>query len=390
MAHELAVKVDGRTAMAYVGDTPWHGRGERLTPGAAIEVWQREAGLDYQIDEAPVRFEAGGKLRSFGGRVVMFRNDTGEALGLVSNRYKVVQPREVLEFFRDLCEQRGYQLETAGVLFNGAKYWALARTPHEAVLRGKDRLGAYLLLASSCDGSTKTIAKYVQMRVVCNNTITIALGERDRAAVCVPHSTRFNPTDVKIELDLIDAAWKETVEVCHGLSKRAVKVDEAVKYLIELVGDPKRPLEEQQNAPVLADMMRSFTASNAIGGELASARGTAWGLVNVVTEYVDHKRGRLIDRRLDNAFFNNLGFEFDLQVGFDVAEVFVVTAGFFTFGLGCFFCGGFFGSCFRGVLFQFGNAFLCLLSCFLGALAGFGQGFVAGFHGGLDCGHGSF
>lgn len=307
MAHELAVKADGRTAMAYVGDTPWHGRGERLTPGAAIEVWQREAGLDYQIDEAPVRFEAGGKLRSFGGRVVMFRNDTGEALGLVSNRYKVVQPREVLEFFRDLCEQRGYQLETAGVLFNGAKYWALARTPHEAVLRGKDRLGAYLLLASSCDGSTKTIAKYVQMRVVCNNTITIALGERGRAAVCVPHSTRFNPTDVKIELDLIDAAWKETVEVCHGLSKRAVKVDEAVKYLIELVGDPKRPLEEQQNAPVLADMMRSFTASNAIGGELASARGTAWGLVNVVTEYVDHKRGRLIDRRLDNAFFNTDG-----------------------------------------------------------------------------------
>lgn len=307
MAHELAV-VGGKVAMAYVGAVPWHGLGQRLTEGADIETWQREAGLSYEIEETVVKYETkAGKLRSYGGRVVMHRSDTGDPLGLVSNRYKVVQPRQVLEFFRNLCDQRGYVLETAGVLFNGAKYWALARTPHEAVLRGKDKLGAYLLLASSCDGSTKTLAKYVNTRVVCNNTIEIALGERQQLAVCVPHSTVFDAEDVQVELGLIEAAWQETVEVCQGLSRRAVKVDEAIKYLVSLVGDPAKPLEQQQQAPVLAEMMRSFTASSAIGGELASARGTAWGLVNVVTEYVDHKRGRLVDRRLDNAFFNTDG-----------------------------------------------------------------------------------
>jgi phage/plasmid-like protein (TIGR03299 family) len=87
----------------------------------------------------------------------------------------VVQPREVLEFYRDLTEVAGYELETAGVLKAGRKFWALARTGKSAALKGNDVVNGYLLLATSCDGTLATVAMPTTVRVVCNNTLTIAL-----------------------------------------------------------------------------------------------------------------------------------------------------------------------------------------------------------------------
>jgi phage/plasmid-like protein (TIGR03299 family) len=109
----------------------------------------------------------------------------------VGSRYNVVQPREVLEFYRDLTEVAGYELETAGVLKAGRKFWAwpaLASLP----LKGKDVVNGYLLLATSCDGTLATVAMPTTVRVVCNNTLTIAL--RDGVgAVKVPTARRLMP-----------------------------------------------------------------------------------------------------------------------------------------------------------------------------------------------------
>ena len=122
----------------------WHGLGNQLTQKQPIEVWQREAGMDWQILESPVHFKsevAGhlGAIHSFPEQKVLFRSDTKAPLSVVSQRYHTVQPREVLEFYRDLTEVSGYELETAGVLKGGRKFWALARTGQGAALRGNDR-----------------------------------------------------------------------------------------------------------------------------------------------------------------------------------------------------------------------------------------------------------
>ncbi|MBN0134206.1 DUF932 domain-containing protein, partial [Pseudomonas aeruginosa] len=88
---------------------------------------------------------------------------------------QVVQPREVLEFYRDLTQVSGYELETAGVLKGGRKFWALARTGQNTSLKGNDLVNGYLLLATSCDGTLATTATPTTVRVVCNNTLTIAV-----------------------------------------------------------------------------------------------------------------------------------------------------------------------------------------------------------------------
>lgn len=109
--------------MAYANETPWHGLGNQLQPKQPIEVWADKAGMDWQIKESEVRFLADGighlgSIHSFAEQKVLYRSDTKEPLSVVSQRYQVVQPREVLEFYRDLTEMSGYELETAGVLIS--------------------------------------------------------------------------------------------------------------------------------------------------------------------------------------------------------------------------------------------------------------------------------
>ena len=139
--------------MAYKGETPWHGLGNQLTEKQPLEVWLREAGMDWSLQSSPVHYLTEHSAEVYADAKVLFRSDTGDALSVVSNRYQEVQPREVLEFYRDLVELGGFELETAGVLKGGKKLWALARTGEEILLRGGDLVKGYLLLATACDGS---------------------------------------------------------------------------------------------------------------------------------------------------------------------------------------------------------------------------------------------
>jgi phage/plasmid-like protein (TIGR03299 family) len=184
-------------SMAYVDAMPWHGLGNKLTANQPIEVWAQQSGLAFEIKEAPVRFMSEsigslGTIMSFPEQKVLYRSDTKAPLSVVSERYKVVQPREILEFYRDLTEISGFELETAGVLKFGRKIWALAKTNQSATLKGNDIVNGYVLLATACDGTLATTAQFTSIRVVCNNTLAVALANGS-GAVKVPHSTSFNP-----------------------------------------------------------------------------------------------------------------------------------------------------------------------------------------------------
>jgi phage/plasmid-like protein (TIGR03299 family) len=91
---------------------------------------------------------------SFPEQKVLFRSDTNTPLSVVSQRYQVVQPREILEFYRDLTKVSGFELETAGVLKGGKKFWALAKTGQDFALKGNDVTNGYILLATACDGTS--------------------------------------------------------------------------------------------------------------------------------------------------------------------------------------------------------------------------------------------
>lgn len=294
-------------SMAYVNDTPWHGLGNQLTAHQPIEVWAKQAGMDWQIREAPVRYMTEsigslGAIMSFPENKVLFRSDSNAPLSVVSQRYQVVQPREILEFYRDLTEISGFELETAGILKGGRKIWALAKTGQSAIIKSNDVTNAYVLLATACDGTLATTAQFTSIRVVCNNTLAVALAG-GTGAVKVPHNTSFDPQAVKKQLGISVSNWDAFMYRMKGLSERKVKSNEVTNYLLRVFTDQTKTGPGHTNDRAMSKALTLFEGHGK-GAELASSKGTAFGLLQSVTEFVDHeRRARSVDHRLESAWF---------------------------------------------------------------------------------------
>jgi phage/plasmid-like protein (TIGR03299 family) len=309
MAHEIDMS-NGQANMAYVGETPWHGLGQQLKAGATIEQWRKAAGMNFSIYTSPVQFEspeAAGDPMTFDGHNVLYRSDTKVPLAVVSDKYQVVQPKEVLEFYRDLTAGAGFNLETAGVLKGGKKYWALASMGKEAKILD-DQIKGYLLLGSACDGSMATTAMFTSIRVVCNNTLGFAMNEAEsgkaKSVVRINHRTSFDEAKVKAQLGLAANSWDSFLYNVNVWSKTKVDLVQAQAYFDKVASYTTTEGEERVSDRTSKYLMELF-AGGGKGSDLKSADGTAWGLINAVTEFVDHHRGRSNDVRIDRAWFGD-------------------------------------------------------------------------------------
>ena len=349
MSHALTSRANGFVEMAFVGETPWHGLGQELTQGASIEEWLVAAGMEWRIQRSKVRYHFGHGAEEFAtwdDKHVLFRSDNKLPLGLVSPTYKPVQPREVVEFFRDLVANAGYQLHTAGTIHGGRKMWALAKVAEGAIGKG-DKIGGFLLLSTACDGTMETEARFTTVRVVCNNTLTMARGAA--ANVKIGHRLRFDADKVKAQMGLADERFAGFMEEADRLAMKQVTQAEAEHFVRELLRPAAKQAEKvakQAEAAVIAgeainaamdsgsndfarllgkplalpmmaadDGKRAPKGESAIlslfaglgrGSEMETSRGTAWGLVNAVSQYVDHESGaKSVDHRLDRAFFGS-------------------------------------------------------------------------------------
>ena len=325
MAHQLE-------QMAYVGETPWHGLGNQLTQNQPIEVWAKQAGMDWRIESSDVSYMAKNErgqsiIMPYEEQRVLYRSDTHAPLSVVSQRYQEVQPMEILEFYRDLTEQSGFELETAGVLKGGKKFWALARTGQSTALKGKDVSNGYILLATACDGTLATTAQFTNIRVVCNNTLAIALrGQSSSTGVVkVPHSTKFDADKVKQQLGISVRAWDEHMYEMKQLTQRKVTQGEAAAYFDAVFNNTSLSIADQEeniiqfyrnianpnpakeksepNGRAMSKAMNMFNGQGR-GAELSSAKDTAYGLLCSITEFADHERRAMsTDHRLDSAWF---------------------------------------------------------------------------------------
>ncbi|MDQ9853112.1 DUF932 domain-containing protein [Acinetobacter baumannii] len=324
MAHQIE-------QIAYVGETPWHGLGNQLSPNQPMEVWAQQAGMDWRIESSNVSYMAQNErgqsiIMPFEEQRVLYRSDTHAPLSVVSQRYQEVQPKEILEFYRDLTEQSGFELETAGVLKGGRKFWALARTGQSTALKSKDVSNGYILLATACDGTLATTAQFTSIRVVCNNTLAIALrGQSSSAGVVkVPHSTKFDAEKVKQQLGISVRAWDEHMYEMKQLTQRKVSQQEAKAYFDAVfnnstmsISDPEeniiqfyrnvaQQVQEKKPEPNGRAMNKALEMFNGQGrgADLSSTKDTAYGLLCSITEFVDHERRAMsTDHRLDSAWF---------------------------------------------------------------------------------------
>lgn len=309
MSHELDFTT-GQAAIAYRGNVPWHGYGFEMPANAPIETWLEAAKLNWEVRQRPVwtQLNEDTPTTKIERMRALVRSDTGDVLSVVGDKYKVVQPREVLEFFRDLVKDQGFEIETAGALAGGARVWALAKTGESFKAGKDDAVAAYLLLATSYDKKFATTAQFTGIRVVCNNTMTIALnqGEHqgDSTVFRVPHCTEFDAFSAKAQLGLLGGGWQQYQTDVQKLVATPISKDDAIKFFLELSGfDKAKTLEEQTTVNYFTrKLLTSY--EHAPGQQLTSADGTLWGVVNAVTHFTDHvRRARDRGSRVNSSWF---------------------------------------------------------------------------------------
>lgn len=334
----ITLKANGGVEMAAAQgvDIWWEDdqiKAGRLQPGASIEEWQLAANLDWLVRRAKVQYyadRAQTDLRTDEENVVLVRSDTGERLGIVSADYQVVQPFEVLEFFRDLVAGQGFELHTAGTLFGGKKYWALAKVT-EAVFSGWDKVGGFLLLSSSADGKSATEAQETTICVVCRNTLNRAGREDVANRIRINHRQRFDAASVQKQLGLAEENFAAMCEDINSLTKVKISDAAAEDFVLRLLRPTKETIgmvnamsptdsfeallnrpakltveqeEETVRRPRGADLILELFSGEGMGATQKGRKGTAWGLVNAVTEYVDHHAtAKSADHLMDRALW---------------------------------------------------------------------------------------
>lgn len=299
MAHEVE-------QMAYANAVPWHGLGNNIPEDTDIDQWRVAAGLDWTVSKRPVQFhsfqpEYGLQHLPFKDKFVLARDTDDLPYSVVSGRYKPVQPKEILEFFRELTERFNMKIETAGSLRDGKRVWALAKTGDAHKVLGVDKVDSYLMLATSYDLTFSTLAQFTSVRVVCNNTLQASLREFT-GRVSIPHFRDFSVDDVHDQLGLGRENWQAFTAALDTLAKLQLDVSKASDVLHKVFNITEETTKETLvNVSHCAKIIDLFNGKG-IGADVAGQTG--WGLLNATTEYFDHhKRARSASNRLDNAWF---------------------------------------------------------------------------------------
>jgi phage/plasmid-like protein (TIGR03299 family) len=252
-----------------------------------VDVWAKENDLDWEVKRSPLMYRGQkGRLVSTDERQVLYRSDTGAFLSSVSPRYQVVQPTEVLQTYRDLLSHEGFQPATLGALGGGRKIWMLAKTPYNFALPDADEVLTYVLLATSYDNSLATHLKFTSVRVICENTLAMAIGE-DMPGVRVKHFSLFDRSAALQQLAQAGQVNAAFAQVAQRLAQ--VKLDrEEQECFVRMV------LGIEPEKEVTGHMKTYHAVMNAIsyspGANLASANDTVWGALNGITYVLDHER----------------------------------------------------------------------------------------------------
>jgi phage/plasmid-like protein (TIGR03299 family) len=281
-----------------------------MTRGATVEEWQKQAGLDYEVKRGYVRFatergQAAEDMGKIDDKVVLFRSDNKKHLGVVSDSYKVVQPKEVLEFFRDWADQGGLTIESAGALFGGGKYFATAKLS-DAVDIGygnhRDKVVPYALLSTSADGSMATECRWTSIRSVCDNTLQYA---RAGSAAChrTTHRSKFQPQEARKAVEAAHEEFAAFMLMARNLASIKVNAEKAQDLTLRLFKAGKKD-DDAIRASAGYNRVLGLFGGDGKGSTLDSAWETGWGWLNAVTEYADqHIRSQSEENRIASALW---------------------------------------------------------------------------------------
>lgn len=306
MPHDIAT-TNGRPAVAYFGETPWHRLGTRLDEPATAVHAMEAAGLDYLVQLKSLWTSEGESVPT---RKAVVREDTNQVLGVVSNTYQPLQNHQCFSFMDSVVADGRLRYHTAGALGKGERIWMLAKLPGEIRIRDSDDVtDKYLLLSNSHDGSSALRVYFTPIRVVCANTLAMAERRSCGDGVSIVHKGDLAAKvgEAQEILGFARRFYDDLEGRINQLASYHPTREQVQDYFESLYPDLKEGTNKRgQN--IRNRLFHLFEAGR--GQNIAETQLTAWAAFNAVTEYVDHYRsGRggnaseRAGRRLQSAWF---------------------------------------------------------------------------------------
>jgi phage/plasmid-like protein (TIGR03299 family) len=311
MAANLATSTDGRTAMMlYVGETPWHCLGQRLDNPATAEEAITAAGLDYEVLLTPLATVDGLDVPQ---RKAVIRYDNQSVLGVVGNSYVPIQNRQAFGFLDAIVGEGKLRYHTAGALGKGERIWMLAKLPDNIrVKNSDDTVDKFLLLSNAHDGSAALRVLFTPVRVVCQNTLSMALRQGAGQGVSVWHEGNL-AAKLQQAQEVLGFAHRFYDDAAARIDRMASHYpsQEQLKYFFEaLYPNPEEERNNTRAKNVREELHQLFETG--IGHDDPAIKGTTWTALNAVTEYIDHHRSSRgkddttkVSQRLNSIWFGS-------------------------------------------------------------------------------------
>jgi phage/plasmid-like protein (TIGR03299 family) len=299
MAHEVE-------NMMYVGSRPWHGLGRAFEVPPTLEEAIIAAGLNWNVGLRKLQTVDTMEAVS---AMATYRETDNRILGVVGPNYRPLQNSEAFDFFRPFIDANEASIETAGSLRDGQRVFVLAKINRDPmVVKGNDVVDKYVLLSNSHDGTLAVRVGFTPIRVVCNNTLTLAHNDKASRLLRVKHSGNLVQNLEKIQevMNLANAEFEATAEQYRVLASKQISSQDLEKY-VKIVFAQKKTLEEKSveeiNSRVISSVLPLFEQGR--GNDMQEIKGTYWAAYNAVNEYLQYERGETEQSRFDSLWFGS-------------------------------------------------------------------------------------
>jgi phage/plasmid-like protein (TIGR03299 family) len=317
MAHELEI-VNGQAQMAYRESKgrPWHHLGTPVGDDLTPQEMMVAAGLDWEVEAMPTFVDVNGEKISTGTNSLIRTSDNSVLAPMIGNDWKPVQNAEAFDFFAEFVDSGDMVMDTAGSLKDGRIVWALADVREGFELFGGDEVKGYLLFSNPHMYGKSIDIKFVAERVVCNNTLVVALNEVGKPAVRVNHRRQFDADEVKRILGIGQAKLDSFKQAAQLLGEKKYTDEAFERFLLKVFGQSTKEGKTLSRT----GMQALEIVNDQPGAEFRP--GTWWNAYNAVTYLTDHELGRSQDTRMASAWFGtNAKRKVDaLNVALEMAE----------------------------------------------------------------------
>ena len=271
-------------SMFYTREKPWHGLGTRVEEAPASADALRLAGLDWQVVQQPIYTD---RLEPIPGYKANIRDSDRRVLGVVTDRYRIIQNQEAFAF-TDALLGHGVRYETAGALQGGRKVWLLARLPQEYIMGG-ERISPYLVFSNTHDGSGSVKVALTPVRVVCNNTLNLALKSADRSWSMIHTGNIADKLDEARDTLLMAEQYMDNLgKEFERLRQQKVTDKQVKEYIGQLLPVDKdaTPIQSKNIIRLREDMERRYYDAP----DLQDVGNNAYRFVNAVSDFATHAR----------------------------------------------------------------------------------------------------